>query len=88
MNVKAPKPPLLFGFRLTVYLPPQFLQINGRVYHPSLPLPVLAGLWLLPPRDFPQFTESHPMDHDSISSGHTLTLVRPGIAGPSMFAGA
>jgi len=34
-------------------------------------LPKLGGLWLLPPRDFPHLNESHPMDHDSDSSGHT-----------------
>jgi len=34
-------------------------------------LPKLGGSWLLPPRDFPHFCESHPMDHDSNSSGHT-----------------
>jgi hypothetical protein len=34
-------------------------------------LPKLGGSWLLPPRDFSQTNESHPMDHDSISSGHT-----------------
>src|ERR671924_1821234 len=34
MSIQTPKPPLLFGFRLTVYLPPQFLQINGRLSHP------------------------------------------------------
>ena len=36
-------------------------------------LPKLGGLWLLPPRDSPHrlHNESHPMDHDSISSGHT-----------------
>ena len=28
-------------------------------------------------RDFPHLTESHPMDHDSNSSGHTLAQVRP-----------
>jgi len=33
-------------------------------------LPKLGGFWLLPPRDFPP-KESHPMDHDSNSSGHT-----------------
>jgi hypothetical protein len=39
-------------------------------------------LWLLPPRDFSHhfLSESYPMDHDSISSGHTLALVRPGQA--------
>src|SRR5262245_28454662 len=31
----------------------------------------LGGLWLLPPWDFPHQNESHPMDHDSNSSGHT-----------------
>ena len=39
----------------------------------------LGGSWLLPPRDFPHHYESHPMDHDSISSGHAkkqdLTLM-------------
>jgi len=30
----------------------------------------LGGSWLLPPRDF-SLKESHPMDHDSNSSGHT-----------------
>ncbi len=34
-------------------------------------LPKLGGFWLLPPRDFPHRNESHPMDHDSDSSGHT-----------------
>jgi len=33
-------------------------------------LPKLGGSWLLPPRDFPHLNESHPMDHDSDSSGH------------------
>jgi hypothetical protein len=33
----------------------------------------LGGSWLLPPRDFPHINESHPMDHDSVSSGHTNT---------------
>ena len=32
----------------------------------------LGGSWLLPPRDFPHSTESHPMDHDSNSK-----IVRP-----------
>ena len=36
-------------------------------------LPKLGGSWLLPPRDFPHLNESHPMDHDSDSSGHTIT---------------
>ena len=40
-------------------------------------LPELGGSWLLPPRDFPHFNESHPMDHDSISSGHTEYHARP-----------
>jgi hypothetical protein len=33
----------------------------------------LGGFWLLPPRDFPHHlhNESHPMDYDSVSSGHT-----------------
>ena len=36
-------------------------------------LPKLGGFWLLPPRDFPQQSnESHPMDHDSNSSGHAI----------------
>jgi hypothetical protein len=34
-------------------------------------LPKLGGLWLFPPWDFPHQNESHPMDHDSNSSGHT-----------------
>ena len=42
-------------------------------------LPKLGGLWLLPPRDFFHLNESHPMDHDSNSSGHAtyagLTLM-------------
>src|SRR5688572_5060934 len=37
MDIETPKPPRLLGFRLTVYPSPQFLQINGRFYHPSLP---------------------------------------------------
>src|SRR5262245_13716281 len=37
MYIETPKPPLHLGFRLTVYLSPQFLQFNGRLYHPSLP---------------------------------------------------
>ena len=32
-------------------------------------LPKLGGFWLLPPRDFSHTSESHPMDHDSVSSG-------------------
>src|SRR5207249_9048284 len=36
MYIETPKPPLLLGFRLTVYPSPQFLQIIGRLYHPSL----------------------------------------------------
>jgi len=28
------------------------------------------GFWLLPPWDFSHLNESHPMDHDSDSSGH------------------
>lgn len=40
-------------------------------------LPELGGPWLLPPRDFPQQLESHPMDHDSHSSGHTDCKARP-----------
>jgi len=31
---------------------------------------VLDGSRLLPPRDFSHLDESHPMDHDSDSSGH------------------
>jgi hypothetical protein len=33
----------------------------------------VGGFWLLPPQDFPHHlhNESHPMDHDSVSSGHT-----------------
>jgi hypothetical protein len=38
---------------------------------------VLGGFWLLPPRDFPHIYESHPMDHDSNSSGHTLAWSDP-----------
>ena len=38
-------------------------------------LPKLGGLWLFPPWDFPHQSESHPMDHDSISSGHTKIQV-------------
>jgi hypothetical protein len=42
-------------------------------------LPKLGGSWLLPPRDFPHLNEFHPMDHDSVSSGHAnnkdLTLI-------------
>src|SRR5262245_15075236 len=34
MDIQTPKPPRLLGFRLTVYLSPQFLQINERFYHP------------------------------------------------------
>jgi len=37
-------------------------------------LPKLGGFWLLPPRDFPHLNESHPMDHDSDSSGHANKL--------------
>jgi hypothetical protein len=37
-------------------------------------LPKLGGFWLLPPRDFSQLNESHPMDHDSNSSGHTNNI--------------
>jgi hypothetical protein len=33
-------------------------------------LPKLGGFWLLPPWDFSHLNESHPMDHDSDSSGH------------------
>ena len=40
-------------------------------------LPKLGGFWLLPPRDFPHLSESHPMDHDSNSSGHTEIKARP-----------
>ncbi len=40
-------------------------------------LPKLGGFWLLPPRDFPHLSESHPMDHDSNSSGHTDIKARP-----------
>src|SRR5262245_29025349 len=36
----------------------------------------LGGLWLLPPWDFPHQNESHPMDHDSNSSGHTMKQAR------------
>ena len=36
-------------------------------------LPKLGGFWPLPSRDFSHTSESHPMDHDSISSGHTKT---------------
>src|SRR4029434_297514 len=35
MNIQTPKPPLLLGFRLTVYPSPQFLQCDGRFYHAS-----------------------------------------------------
>ena len=35
-------------------------------------LPKLGGFWLFPPWDFPHLNESHPMDHDSDSSGHTV----------------
>src|SRR5438105_4413477 len=37
MNIEPPKPPRLFGFRLTVYSSPQLLQITGGFYHASLP---------------------------------------------------
>jgi len=40
-------------------------------------LPKLGGFWLLPPRDFPHLNESHPMDHDSDSSGHTDKVCLP-----------
>src|SRR5882724_10835563 len=43
-------------------------------------LPKLGGSWLLPPRDFSHKNESHPMDHDSNSSGHTNA--RPGPKAP------
>ena len=33
VHIETPKPPRLFGFRLSVYPSPQFLQINGRFYH-------------------------------------------------------
>src|SRR5436309_3359149 len=36
MYIETPKPPLLLGFRLTVYPSPQFLQINGRLYLRSI----------------------------------------------------
>src|SRR5262245_38803792 len=39
-----------------------------------MPLPGLGGSWLLPPRDFSHLNESHPMDHDSNSSGHTSAI--------------
>src|SRR3989304_5825052 len=43
-------------------------------------LPKLGGLWLFPPRDFPHLNESHPMDHDSVSSGHTnIASLTPGL---------
>src|SRR5262245_21117329 len=34
MSIETPKPLPLLGLRLTVYLSPQFLQINRRLYHP------------------------------------------------------
>ena len=42
-------------------------------------LPKLGGFWLLPPRDSSHhfLSESHPMDHDSDSSGHANTQARP-----------
>ena len=40
-------------------------------------LPKLGGFWLLPPRDFSQPNQSHPMDHDSNSSGHTNVMPDP-----------
>jgi len=43
----------------------------------SMLLPKLGGFWLLPPRDLPHLNESHPMDHDSNSSGHANTQARP-----------
>src|SRR5438132_5036852 len=46
MYIETPKPPLLLGFRLTVYPSPQFLQINGRLYHPSLPHLAVEGIKL------------------------------------------
>ena len=33
--------------------------------------------WILPPRDFPQYTEGHPMDRDSNISGHTQQKICP-----------
>jgi hypothetical protein len=63
-------------------------------------LPKLGGFWLLPPRDFPQPNESHPMDHDSNSSGHTrsqdltpsyslsmerVSIISPLVNGSSLF---
>src|SRR5207245_10226348 len=46
MYIETPKPPLLLGFRLTVYPSPHFLQINGRLYHPSLPHLAVEGIKL------------------------------------------
>jgi hypothetical protein len=40
-------------------------------------LPKLGGFWLLPPRDSSPSQESHPMDHDSNSSGHTIHASLP-----------
>src|SRR6266446_603106 len=97
MYIETPKPPLLLGFRLTVYPSPQFLQINGRLYQRSLTLQpghLLISLALtlsvgfsmsitlhaatqarrllaLTAAGLPSRSESHPMDHDSNSSGHT-----------------
>src|SRR5882724_11923620 len=54
---------LLIGLPLT-------LSIGSACRLLSLLLLKLGGSWLLPPGDFPPSTESHPMDHDSDSSGH------------------
>src|SRR4030043_1319175 len=37
MTVKSPKPPVLLGLRLPVYLSPQFLQSHGSFYYSPLP---------------------------------------------------
>src|SRR4030042_526852 len=37
MTVKSPKPPVLLGLCLPVYLSSQFLQIHGSLYHSSFP---------------------------------------------------
>src|SRR4030095_15177331 len=37
MNIQTPKPPLLLGFRLTVYPSPQFLQCDEGFITPPLP---------------------------------------------------
>ncbi len=51
--------------------PKQALSVGFRISISLHAATQARRVWLLPPRDFPHNSESHPMDHDSYSSGHT-----------------